>query len=463
MSATSPWQPQPGPQAAAIDARHLCGELFFGGARGGGKSDFLLGDFLQDIPQGASWRGILFRRSHPELEELLHRAGQIYTTLGAEWHQTRRVWLFPGGATLKLRHLDRVSDAARYQGHQFTWIGFDELTNWPSDEAYRQLKACLRAAAGVHGRRMRATGNPGGPGHGWVKQRFIDPAPGGYPPLSDHPGGPTRMFIPSRVTDNRHLLTHDPEYVARLREVGAPALVRAWLEGDWNAAVGAYFPEFSGTLHVTPPAPVPAHWTRLRAFDWGSARPFAVLWLAVADGSRGGWPAGTLWVYREWYGASGPNQGLKMTAEEVAREITRREQGETLQDAVADPALFAEDGGPSLAERMRLGGGVHFRPADNQRMAGWDQVRARLKGIDGVPTLRISSTCVHLIRTLPALQHDRSRPEDVDSSGEDHAADALRYACMSRPLPRRQPAHAPLRDRWSGLFDTKESASWKTS
>jgi hypothetical protein len=176
--------------------------------------------------------------------------------------------------------------------------------------------------------------------------------------------------------------------------------------------------------------------------DWGSARPFAVIWFAVSDGSLAEFPRGALIAYREYYGMAPnqPNVGLKMTAEEVGLAIKAQEQeGETIGDGVLDPAAFAEDGGPSIAERIYCASGIRFRHADNKRvgangaMGGWDSLRARLKGEDERAMLYFFSTCVHSIRTIPLLQHDTGRPEDVDTDGEDHAADAVRYGCMSRP------------------------------
>lgn len=431
------WRPQPGPQAEAIRAT-WCDELFFGGARGGGKSDFLLGDFLQDVWRyGAHWQGVLFRRTYPELSEIIGRSQRLYPQTGATWHEADKEWRWPNGAKLRMRYIERYADISRYQGHQYTWMGFDELTNWSDPRLYQELKACLRwAEADVPTKRIRCSGNPGGAGHGWVKAYFIDHAPLGFKPRID-PGSKHKiMFIPSRVQDNQILLRRDPGYIDRLRGVGSEALVRAWLEGDWSAVVGAYFAEF-GPQHILQPHPIPQDWLRFRAMDWGSARPFCVLWVAVTNGEYyegiPDYPRGTLIVYKEWYGAEGPNIGLKLHVPAVAAGIMARSVGEKYAYSVADPACFAEDGGPSIAETFHQHG-VFFRPADNKRLAGWQQVRNRLRGRDDFPGLLIfGNSCKDLIRTLPALQHDQDKPEDLDTDAEDHAADTLRYACMSRP------------------------------
>lgn len=322
-----------------------------------------------------------------------------------------------------------------------------------------KLKAILRSSKGVPVG-FRATGNPGGPGHQWVKARYVDPAPLGYQIIQDE-SGLERIFIPSKVQDNPALLETDPDYIARLKASGSKELVRAWLEGDWSVITGAYFPEFSMSTHVIPQMVIPEHWTRIRGMDWGSAAPFCVLWAAVSDGepliggaastvagsghgSQAYWlPKDSLVMYREWYGWNGsPNKGCRMMAEEVGEGIREREDGERIDDEVLDPAAFASDGGPSIAERLDL----NFRRADNKRIAkvgamgGWDSIRERLRGTDSSehkPLLYFMDNCVHTIRTLPALQHDMQRPEDVDTTGEDHPPDTVRYICMSRPVTRK--------------------------
>jgi hypothetical protein len=493
------WQPQPGPQALAIGAPFI-DELLFGGARGGGKSDYLLGDFLQDIELGAIWRGIIFRKSYPELEELLVRAKEIYLPLGAVYKVSEKTFYFPTGATLKFRHIETESDADLYQGHQYTWIGWDELGNWPNLNAYKKLKACLRSAHGVPNKRIRASANPGGVGHHAVKNYFIDHAPLGMELIQsiDEDGYVrTRMFIPSRVYDNQILLQNDPGYIAGLREIGSPELVKAWLEGDWNVITGAYFPEFTTQRHVLEPFPIPQHWLRFRSMDWGSSSPFAVLWHAVSDGymaPNGLYiPTGAIITYREWYGCvpGKVNEGIRWAANRVGRRIAEIERNEKVSYGVIDPSAFKWDGGPSHAERL-AGEGAHFRKADNNRIGGWDMLRDRLCGIKedlpyqpprhahndnpdplaaiivngmfqkppppdpsyvqnidltadtvGTPMWYCFKTCVHLIRTLAAMQHDLDNPEDCDTNGEDHAPDALRYGLMSRPWTRPKPQKNP--------------------
>ncbi len=438
-----PWISQPGPQREAIRKAYI-EELFYGGAVGGGKTDFLLGDFAQDVPiHGAAWQGILFRRTYPELSDLIRRSQEIYPPWfpGVVWHESDKEWRWPNGSILRMRYLESVADYMRYWGHAYTWIGWDELPTWSSMEAYQRMKARLRSASNVPCKRIRSTGNPGGPSHHAVKTYFgIDRHPLGGEVIHDDASGMRRLFIRSRLQDNQILLQHDPLYSKRLRGLGSETLVRAWLEGDWSIVAGAFFTEFSIEQHVIPAFEIPSHWARIRAGDWGSAKPFSIGWYGVSDGSVIGIQRGALVKYREWYGMKEGqhNTGLKLTAEEVAQGIRQREN-EKIDDAVLDPSAFAQDGGPSIAERMQRAG-VTWREADNKRIArqgalgGWDQLRARLKGNDDGPMIYFTTNCEHTIRTLPALQHDELRPEDVDTESEDHAADETRYACMSRPL-----------------------------
>ncbi len=369
------------------------------------------------------------------------------------------MWRFPNGARLRFAYLERDADADGYQGHSYTRIYVEEAGNFPSQAPIMKLMATLRSGHGVPCG-MRLTGNPGGPGHQWVKARYVDPAPLGWKVIRSTFGeGLTRdrVYIPARVSDNPTL---PRDYQAGLHMSGSPALVKAWLEGDWNVVAGAFFPEFNPS-HILPASHLPDAWPRFRSGDWGSARPFSFGWWAISDGSLPHLPRGALVRYREWYGWNGnPNEGLKLTAEEVGRGIAERDGTETISNgsSVLDPAAFAQDGGPSIAERISVGGGktakgvtrVAFRHADNKRisrmgaMGGWDQVRSRLKGEDGRPMIYFMENCQHIIRTLPALQHDDMKPEDVDTDAEDHAPDECRYACMSRPylrpdMPKKDP------------------------
>ncbi len=465
MGSTVAWAPQPGPQHRLVTCPVY--EIFYGGARGGGKTDGMLGkNALKAQRYGGSQRGIFFRRELPQLEAAIERSKEIYYPLGARWAEQKKLWTFPNGATLRFRPLERDSDAEKYQGQDYTDLYFEELTNYPDPRPVNKLKATLRSAAGVPCQ-FHATGNPGGPGHTWVKDRYIDPAPEGQKILLDD-DGLARVFIPAKVSDNQALVGSDPHYVTRLKQAGSEALVKAWLDGDWNVIEGAFFDCWSIKM-VLDPFEIPDHWTKFRSFDWGSAKPFSCGWWAVVqdDYIHKGQvlPRGALVRYREWYGSKAPNVGLKLTAEQVSTGILERDR-EELAYSVADPAIFAEDGGPSIAERMRP---IYWRKADNKRVAkhghmgGWDQMRQRMVGEDGRPLIYCFATCRDSIRTIPVLQHDESKAEDLDTNAEDHAADEWRYACMSRPWVRTdEPPDEPENKAYVG-FTSMTDKSFKTS
>lgn len=465
------WDAQP-KQAAFIACP--CDDVAFGGARGGGKSDGVIGDWAshEDLYHEHAI-GLALRRERTQLIELIERAKQILIPIGHKWHEQDKYFRGPNGGRLRFAYLENDSDADAYQGHGYTRIYIEEVGTFPAESPVAKLMATLRSGHGVPCQ-MKSTCNPGGPGHQWVKARYrLDTNPGGMEiyrfeyinPFTKKKIEKTRVFIPSKVVDNKYL---GDDYVANLFQVGSENLVKAWLTGDWSVIEGAFFPEWSTEKHVIPPFQIPDSWTRFRSGDWGSARPFSIGWWAVVgddyehhypqsavgarDGSIGNgmaarrYPRGSLIRYREWYGASAPNVGLKLTAEAVADGINEREvhdprgiDGDSaISYGVLDPAAFASDGGPSIAERMSTRR-VFFRRADNARvsargaMGGWDQLRARLVGDGERPMIYFFSTCKDTIRTLPALQHDTTKAEDVDTESEDHAPDEIRYACMSRP------------------------------
>lgn len=450
------WSPQPKQEAfitCPID------DTGFGGARGGGKSEAVVGDWLDhEHIYGDSAIGLAFRRQRTELVELIERAKQILVPLGHKWHEVDKYFRGPKGGRLRFSYLERDSDADAYQGHSYTRLYPEEMGTFPSETPINKLQATLRSGNGVPCQ-MKGTCNPGGPGHQWVRSRYkLDTHPKGYEvfefefenPFTKKKVTKRRTFIPSRVTDNRYL---GDDYVANLYMVGNSTLVKAWLEGDWSAIQGAFFDVWSNERHIVKPFPIPDYWARGRSFDWGFAKPFSVNWFAVASEptalSNGlVLPRGGLAMYREWYGASAPDVGVRLLAGQIATGIKEREAGEKIALAVADPSIWAEAGaahgvpGPSIGEQMARAG-VMWQPADNRRKQGWDQVRGRLEGdAEGNPMLVVFDTCPEFIRTFPVLQHDKLKPEDLDTDAEDHQADSTRYFCQARPWARPVPQPA---------------------
>lgn len=429
-----------------------CFEVFFGGARGGGKTDASLGDWMEhSATYGKAAVGLFLRRELTQLTEVMARARELFEPIGATWNEAKKTLTMPNAARLKFAYLDNDADAEKYQGHNYTRIYIEEVTNFPSPAPIDLLRATLRSASGVPVG-MRLTGNPGGAGHNWVKARYIDPHPAGGKVIWEEDeieinGVLTkirlsRVFIPSKLGDNQKLLMSDPTYVLRLKQAGSEALVKAWLDGNWDLIDGAYFDEFTPSLHIISrdyKAAIPKSALIFGAFDWGSAKPFSMGWYAVSDGTWG-LPRGALFKFAEWYGRipNKHNVGLKLNADEVARGITQREREMMIQPQyrVADPAIFIQNGGKSIGATMSEVG-CSFIRADNKRLSGWQEVHRRLKGITDAngnivtPMLYISEDCKDTIRTVPVLQHDKTNIEDVDTEGEDHAGDELRYACNS--------------------------------
>jgi hypothetical protein len=372
---------------------------------------------------------------------------------------------FWNGSKIYLCHCKDEKDIYKYQGAEIHVLLIDELTHF-TDVMYRFLRNRVRMVGidlppQYEGQfpRILCGANPGNVGHLWVKATFVSSGlamemrvmPAGE-------GGMVRQYIPARLEDNPSMTEDDPGYEMRLEGLGSAALVQAMRWGDWDVIEGAFFDNWNAQRHVLKPFEVPEDWARFRSGDWGSAKPFSFGWWSVVGDKfktpSGLWlPRGCIVRYREWYGMQPgkPNVGLKMHADKVGEHLALLEASDPrLVGGVLDPAAFSQDGGPPISERINTAliksKLVPFRPADNKRvpgkgaMGGWDQMRGRLDGDeDGLPMLVVFSTCVDTIRTVPALQHDSLKPEDLDSDMEDHPADDIRYACMSRPWIRKKP------------------------
>ena len=328
---------------------------------------------------------------------------------------------------------------------------------------------------------MRATTNPGGVGHGWVKERFITPAPPGTPIREEYQvrmtDGTTRtytrarVFIPSSVFDNPALLANDPDYLASLAAL-PEAEKQALLYGSWDSFSGQVFTEWRNDpdhyrdqrwTHVVEPFEIPKHWRIWRGYDFGYSRPFSVGWYAVDEDGR-------IYRIKELYGCTGrPNEGLRLDPVEQARRIREAEQNDPVLRGrvirgVADPAIFDESRGESIAAMMeRPPACIHWSGADNTRLAGKMQMHYRLAfDGEGRPMFQVFSTCKHFIRTIPSLVYDESNVEDVDSRQEDHIYDECRYVLMENPIsPPVRPAPAPPPDDPLDLRPRKKTAFYR--
>ena len=423
------FKPNSGPQTDFLAASER--EVFYGGARGGGKSYAMLVDPLRYCDK-THHRALLLRRTMPELRDLITQSQRLYSRAfpGAKWREQETEWRFPSGAKIEFGYAENMTDALRYQGQSYTWIGIDELPQYPSPDIYNFLRSSLRSVDPEIPVFMRSTGNPGNIGSQWVREMFVNPgeANKSFNLEVSTPTGVkiiTRRFIPAKLQDNPYLMQTDDYYamLASLPEVQR----KQFLEGDWDAFEDSAFPEFNKTLHVVDPFEIPKGWQRFRAADWGYSSPACVLWFAIDYDNN-------LWIYRELY-------TQKITADVFARKVLELERGEYIRYGVLDASTWAKRGdiGPSIAETM-IQQGCRWRPSDRtpkSRISGKLEIHKRLRIVDEKkkePGIRIFSTCRNLIRTFPLLPLDDNNLEDINTHAEDHAYDALRYGCMSRPM-----------------------------
>ena len=434
------FKPNDGPQTEFLASSER--EVLYGGSAGGGKSYAMLADPLRYMghPQ---FSGLLLRHTTEELRELIFKSQELYPKIwpGIKWSERKMQWTAPSGARLWMSYLDRDEDVLRYQGLAFSWIGFDELTQWATPYAWNYMRSRLRSTATDLPIFMRATTNPGGRGHHWVKKMFIDPSPYNrsfdatdidttevlrYPAGHSKAGKPLfkRRFIPARLSDNPYL-SQAGDYEAMLLSLPEQQR-RQLLDGDWDIKEGAAFTEFDRHVHVIEPFDIPSNWVKFRACDYGYGSYSGVLWFAVAPNEQ-------IVTYRELYVS-------KVLATDLADMILDLEADVgNIKYGVLDSSLWHKRGdtGPSLAEQM-ISQGCRWRPSDRSRgsrVAGKNEIHRRLQ-IDEFteePRLVFFNTCTNVISQLPAIPLDKKNPEDVDTKSEDHLYDALRYGIMSRP------------------------------
>ena len=434
------FKPNTGPQTEFLAASER--EVLYGGSAGGGKSYAMLADPLRYMGH-SQFSGLLLRHTTEELRELIFKSQELYPKIwpGIKWSERKMQWTAPSGARLWMSYLDRDEDVLRYQGLAFSWIGFDELTQWSTPYAWNYMRSRLRSTAPDLPIFMRATTNPGGRGHAWVKKMFIDPAPNNrsfdatdietrevlrYPYGHSKAGKPLfkRRFIPARLSDNPYLASAG-DYEAMLLSLPEQQR-RQLLEGDWDIKEGAAFTEFNRDVHVVEPFHIPSNWVKFRSCDYGYGSYSGVLWFAVA-------PDEQLVVYRELYVS-------KVLATDLADMILDLEAEDgNIKYGVLDSSLWHKRGdtGPSLAEQM-INKGCRWRPSDRSRgsrVAGKNEIHRRLQVDEFTeePRLVFFNSCTNVVSQLPSIPLDKKNPEDVDTKSEAHLYDALRYGIMSRP------------------------------
>lgn len=451
------WRPQPGSQTLFLTCPYF--ECLYEGTRGPGKTDALIMDFAQHTGQGfgEAWRGILFRLEYKQLDDVVAKSKKWFNRIfpGVQWLSSGSSykWVWPTGEELLLRHMKNPDDYWDYHGHEYPWIGWEELTNWPTLECYDAMKSCCRSSEPGLPRKYRATCNPFGVGHNVVKDRFINPAPAGIPIRDEN--GRTRVRLHGSIYENKILLQADPDYLKTLENDPNDNRRKAWLLGDWDIVSGGAIDDvWDRRKHILNPFDIPEQWRVDRSFDWGSSKPFSVGWWAESDGSEievlpgitRTFPKGTIFRIAEFYGWNEKiNEGCKMSAAKVSERIKEIEaeypllKNRTVEPGPADSSIYdADDEGVSIADKMKKAG-IEWTKANKKpgsRKAGLLELRDRLEAGLSIPMeepgLFIFNNCTQFVRTVPVLPRDKNDPDDVDTAVEDHVYDETRYRITNK-------------------------------
>lgn len=412
----------------------------YGGARGGGKSwlidvkaCLLCRRFKRPNRFSPGIKVCIVRRTLEDLRENHIEPLKIMLSGIAKYNKDERKFYFKNGATIKFAYYDNSNDSSHFQGKQFDVVFVDEATQMPAE----WLEVIATSVRGVNTfpHRIYFMCNPGGPGHAYIKRLFIDKV------YKDDENPDDYEFVQALVTDNTALMAVDSKYINFLNHL-PPKLRAAWRDGSWDVYQGMYFETFTNDpehyqdrqwTHVIAPFPIKSWWPIYRSMDWGYHRPFSVGYYTYNDG--------TLYRIAELYGVqksgneSVPNEGVKWVPERVFAEIQQMERehpllrGKEIQ-GVADPAMWDAQYGKSIAATAEKYG-IYFEKGDHERIPGWMQCQYRLMfDAEGFPRFYVFNTCREFIRTIPTLMYDEHKTEDIDTEGEDHAADEWRYMCM---------------------------------
>lgn len=483
---TRVWTAQPGSQQLFFSVPYEIYEILLEGTRGGGKTDCLIMDFSRECGQGfgAEWCGYLFKRTNPELQDVIQKCRKwlplMFPGVQFKAHPYFTI-TFPGGEWLMLRHMGDEATYWDVHGSSVAWIGWEELSNWATPILFLKCMSLIRSsnAEVARRKRVRATTNPGGPGHNWIRERYILPIKRNQvikgddrmtvqkwmsvDQAKDVDVTPRyRMAIFSDIRENKIFMDADPGYLDGLKQdAQSEAQYRAWVYGDWNIVAGGMLDDvWNQSVHWIRPFTIPSGWKVNRSFDWGDSKPWSIGYWAQSDGSdvvlKSGKSVSTvrgdLFRIGEIYGWNGqPNVGNHMTSTEIAQAAVEHELRLGIYNRClagpADTGIFSGfDGKDSIAIDMlkpvtRPNGkayrGISWTPArkgPNSRKPGWVLVRKALKNafrqdsrLRERPGLFIFETCLHFGRTMPVLPRDPKDPDDVDSEAEDHIADETRY------------------------------------
>lgn len=487
------WSPLDGSQVLAISCP--CNHILYEGTRGPGKTDAQLMYFRRfvGIGYGQFWRGVIFDREYKNLDDLISKSKRWFRQFGdgAKFiaSTSHLKWIWPTGEELWFRVMKTEQDYWNYHGHEFPFIGWNELTKQPNSNLYDMAMSLNRTSFLPHKHSpinlktgemdilpeiplvVFSTTNPYGVGHNWVKQRFIDAAPPGqivkitqevFNPRTQQrePVTKTQVRLFGSYKENIYL---SPEYILELENITDPNKRRAWLWGDWDITSGGMFDDvWSSQYNIVEAFQIPPDWRIFRSFDWGSSKPFSVGWWAESDGSdvmlpNGQWKStvkGDLFRIAEWYGWTGaPNQGVKMLATQIAKGIVERELRMGYYGRVkpgpADNSINDVENGNCIAtdmsKKVTINGkqykGVTWTrsiKSPGSRKNGWEKMRVAIFNAqpDGGPRenpgLFVFRNCQDgFIRTVPTIPRDAKDMDDVDTEAEDHVADEARYVILS--------------------------------
>lgn len=419
----------------------------YGGARGGGKSWAVRDKAKRLCLRFKGIKVLIVRRTYPELVN--NHINQLREELNgiARYNKSEKIFTFANGSTIKFGYCNNDKDLDQYQGAEYDVIFLDEATQL-QELWIKKITACVRGV-NAFPKRIYYTCNPGGASHGYIKRLFIDKQ------YEDGEVPEDYCFIQALVTDNKALMESQPDYIKQL-EALPPKLREAWLYGRWDIFEGQFFEDFRPTpdidlctkagitveeaveqrrfTHVIEPFEPPRGWNIMRSYDFGYNKPFSLgYWAVDYDG--------TLYRIMEMYGCTQtPNEGVKWSPDEQFRRIRDFERehpwlkGRKIVDSVADPAIWDSSRGESIAETAARYG-IYFTPGDHERIPGWMQVHYRLQFDDnGYPRMYVFNNCKAFIRTIPLMMYSETKPEDIDTTLEDHCPDEVRYMCMSRPI-----------------------------
>lgn len=417
---------------------HITGvpEVLYGGAKGGGKSTALVMDALAYALEFPGAQVYLFRETYDDLEaNIIAEWKKRVPSELYKYNETKHIAYLVNGSEVKFRYVRNYKDAEKYQGRSIDYIGVDELTKH-EERSIQELLSCCRSAKGFPPT-FRATANPGGIGHKWVKRRYIAGTNYGQEDYLDPGTGNKIKFIPSTVYDNPTLMKNDPNYVKRLENLPEEKK-KAFLYGDWDVYTGQAFPEWKESIHVVEDFEIPSHWRRWRTLDNGYTDPFYWGWLTIS-------PDGIVYLYREYTRKEDQDKILYTAQAKEAERLSvldiETKQREKLDYTVAGVDAWnshhRDQSGKSLIDYYEEGGARGFIKAVTDRKLRKDTFHEYLKPIFDENTqkwyarFQVFKSCKHFIEHMPELVEDEKDPNKVADCNYDHAYDSVGYGLIS--------------------------------